>query len=207
MGGGCGECSPWAGDCRRVVGNGRHRVLGRRQRRLLGNGSQLEHDHRRRLDSGAVPGSGDNVIFDANGTIANEIGSLGGNQSALSVSFSNNIADNITIASGNTLTVGSGALTANSGHTVTLAGTVGVGSSSATTTSKVQAGELDITGTTTMSTSTGYTAMPLSVGASSGTATLQIDGGSLTLNGYGPNGYTMTVGDTQSTYGAGASAP
>ena len=192
MGSGCGWRSARAGDCRRGIGKSRHRVLGWQQRRLLGNDSQLEHGHRRRLDSGAVPGSGDDVVFDAN-AVTNQIASLGANQWANSLSFNNNIGSNITIASGNTLTVGnSGLFVAAPSHVVTLGGTVNVGSSSSTTTSMVAGGnsELKITGTTGITTNSSTTA--LTIGSGSGTPTLLIDGGTLNLSG---GGYSLTVGD------------
>jgi hypothetical protein len=67
----------------------------------------------------AVPGSGDDVVFNAT-TVGTKIGTLGGNQSAHSVTFSANSTSAITLAN-NTLTVGDGGILVASGaaaHTI-----------------------------------------------------------------------------------------
>ena len=72
-------------------------------------------------DGGSVPGATDDVILSAAGT-ARQIASLGGGQSARSLTFNAHASAPITIAAGNTLTLGSGgiALTADTAasHTI-----------------------------------------------------------------------------------------
>jgi probable HAF family extracellular repeat protein/autotransporter-associated beta strand protein len=71
--------------------------------------------------SGVVPGASHDVIFNA-ATSTNQITTLGGNQSANSLSFNANASTPITIAAGNTLTLGSGGINVSSdtasGHTI-----------------------------------------------------------------------------------------
>ena len=71
-------------------------------------------------DPGAVPGAGDDVIFNAT-TVGSQISSLGANQAANSISFAANSTTPMTIAAGNTLTVGTGGITISAGaaaHTI-----------------------------------------------------------------------------------------
>lgn len=71
-------------------------------------------------DPGAFPGAGDDVIFNAT-TVGSPISSLGANQAANSITFAANSTTPISIAAGNTLTVGSGGITISAGaaaHTI-----------------------------------------------------------------------------------------
>ena len=66
------------------------------------------------VDPGAVPGSADNVIFNAN-TVTTQIGVLGADQAANSLTFAANSTTAITIATGNTLNLYSGNITSQAG--------------------------------------------------------------------------------------------
>ncbi len=148
---------------------------------------------------GAVPGASDDVIFNASGTITNQIGTLGASQSVNSLTF--NTASAITIAN-NTLTIGGGTnpgITLNSGAGAdTISSTIALASSqtwlnNSGNTFAVSGGISNKAGTSGTQTLTidGSSATTFSGVASNGAGTL-----ALTKNGTG----TFTISNALQTY-------
>ena len=173
--------------------------------------------------TGLTTVSSGTLAYGASNVIATGPVTVNGSSAVLSLGSYNDSVGTVTVDGGGSIT-GSGTLTSTGSFemksglvsanlsggagvvlnkttsgTAILSGINNIGATSSTTASEVQAGELDITGTTTISASSGATnVFPLGVGSTGGTATLRISAGTLNLYGRDGNGYALRVGDTNS---------
>ena len=145
-------------------------------------------------DPSAVPGSGDDVVFNASGAIANQVATLGANQWAQSLAFGTNTATPITLAN-STLTLGAGGITVASGaaaHTISSAIALGT----AQTWTNGSANTLTVSGTLTGSGSLNINSATNGVISLSNVANSYTGGVTLTSG-------IVDTGGNNATFGAG----